>query len=347
MSTPTLPTPRFRATRLDQHGTTVFTFVLTAEQLVAFARVDRFGEKSDGVNRKFNEGHAIKIAQAMIEPDTVMLDAICGDLKGTWRYENGTLIGEGDAYLSIDDGQHRWAACGLLNPEERARWSFTVCATMGLDYETRQHIFRQQRLRRPIDARLDLAQRHRLDEWHSDAEREAYVLVLQLQSDPDSPLKGMIILDETVKRPYEHQHRTQGINANGLWQVLKSVMSKGSPLFVLSVEKRAEVARNMIRLASEIWPKAWCSPNHILSTARGINAVMMLLVSSPEFRGVIGDDFRIESLRNGLSYASSFNWTAGKHKNANVREITDGINNAIRNARQRALQSSDNVGVTA
>lgn len=330
--TPKLIVP---CTSFGQKDTRVYSFVLTAEQLLAVARVDRFGQSSDGVNRKFDERHALRIAEAMTQPGTVLLDAICGDLKGHVQFDGTRIVFNAGAYLSIDDGQHRFAALDLLNPEEQARWSFQIMATMGLDYEARLRIFRQQSRRKPIDARLDLAQRHRLDDWNSDAEREAYSLVLQLNSDPDSPLKGMIILDETTRRPYEHQHRAQGINASGLWQSIKSTMSKGSPLYPLSIEKRAEVARNMIRIASEVWPNAWNSQDHILSTARGINAVLMLIVSSPEFRAVIGDDFRVESLRDGLVLAKSFKWHKNNHKNASVREIVDGLNTSIRNARAR------------
>ncbi|HAC55960.1 TPA: hypothetical protein DCF80_00520 [Candidatus Saccharibacteria bacterium] len=273
----------------------------------------------------------------MTEPDTLLLDAICGDLQGRWTVRGGKLIPMDDtAVLSIDDGQHRWyAVTKLLNEQERARWSFTIVATMGLDYQTRLRIFRQQSQRRNIDAKLDLAQRHALDDWKTDAEREAYKLLLELNSDPNSPLKGMIILNETVKRSYEHQHRVEGINASGLWRSLKSAMSKGSPLFSLSVEKRVEVVRNMIRLASETWPSAWESPNHVLTTARGINAVLMMMVSSPEFRGVIGNDFRIESLRRGFNHAKRFRWNKDQHKHSDIREMTLGLNRVIAASRAR------------
>ncbi len=331
--------PTFRAAQVQQRNITVFTFTVKAEDLPNISRVERFGCSSEGVNRMYDERHALRIAEAMLQPDTVMLDSICGDLRGDWRYENGRLImGEG-AYLSIDDGQHRRGACEVLNPEELARWAFPVVATQGLDYEQRLKVFRQQRMRKPIDSRLDLAMRHKLGEWATDAERQAYELVLQLNSDTASPLKGMIILNETTKRPYEHQHRTEGINAAGLWASLKSVMSKGSPLFALSLEKRAEVALNTIFVASEIWPKAWKSNEHVLTTARGINAVIMLIVSGSNFRVKIGDDFRIESLRDGLQLASHFNWTAKAQKNVSQREMTAKLDEFIGRAHQRKLES--------
>jgi len=327
---------------LQQNGQNVYQFSLSAHDLAKYAQVDRWGDTADGVNRMLDERHAIDIAEALTSEDekvrAYMLEAILGDLKGTWRIEKNLLVPVNGAYLSIDDGQHRWwAITELLTDEERDRWTFPVTATMGLDYETRLRIFRQQRLRKKIDSKLDLAQRHALDEWKNPAEREAYNLLLSLNSDSGSPLEGMIILGETVRRTYEHQHRPEGINANGLWQTLKSAMSKGSPLYSLSIEKRVEVTRNMIWLAAETWPNAWKSKNHILTTARGINAVVMMMVSSPEFRGVIGDDFTVESLRKAFAYAKKFKWDVGSHKNSSPKEITEGLNRAIAAARTRGL----------
>lgn len=329
----------FKADRVCQRDVTVYTFTVSANDLPTISKVERFGETSDGVNRKYDEGHALEIAEAMLKPDTVMLDSICGDLKGNWTFDRGRLVAGEGAYLSIDDGQHRRGACEVLNPEERARWSFPVVATMGLPYETRLKVFRQQRMRKQIDSRLDLAMRHKLDEWGTDAERQAYELVLKLNSDPASPLKGMIILDETISRPYEHQHRTEGINAAGIWRSLKSVMSKGSPLYALSLEKRAEVALNMIFLASEVWEKAWKSDQHVLTTARGVNAVLMLIVSGPNFRIKIGDNFRIESLREALELASKFNWTSKALRNVGRREMTSKIDETIGRSHQRMLEA--------
>jgi len=328
----------FRANMVHQRDVAVYMFMVSADELVSVSKVERFGDSSDGVNRKYDEGHALKIAEAMLEPDTVMLDSICGDLKGDWTFERGRLIAGEGAYLSLDDGQHRRGACEVLNPEERARWSFPVVATKGLDYETRLKIFRQQKKRKSIDSRLDLAQRYKLNDWRTDAERQAYELVLKLNSDSASPLKGMILVDETVKRPYEDRHKTVGINANGLWSSLKSVMSKGSPLYAVSLEKRAEVALNMIFLASEVWRKAWQSDQHMLTTARGINAVIMLLVSGSNFRIKIGDNFRVESLRAALELGSKFNWTVRVNKNRGLKEITMLLDDTIGRSHQRQLE---------
>src|ERR1700761_5440773 len=107
----------YRANMVRQREVEVFTFTVSADDLPLISRVERFTDTSDGVNRKYDESHALEIAEAMLQPETVMLDSICGDLKGDWKYERGQLIAGPGAYLSIDDGQHRCGACEVLNPE--------------------------------------------------------------------------------------------------------------------------------------------------------------------------------------------------------------------------------------
>ena len=71
----TVANPQYAINVLQQKKHTVYSFVMSAEDLAKYAKVDRFGESSDGVNRKLDESHALKIATAMIESDSLMLDA--------------------------------------------------------------------------------------------------------------------------------------------------------------------------------------------------------------------------------------------------------------------------------
>ncbi len=314
-----------------QHGDPIYTFSLSAEDVVALSKVEHFGVDSNGVNRRFNEPHALKIAEAMTDHALVWMEPILGDLTGNWRFDEEKrrlTFGEG-AYISVDDGQHRRAALELLNPLEREHLSFNVTATMGLSFERRLKIFRMQKERRQIDARLDLAQRHRLNDWKHPLDREAYELVLQLNSDTTSPLRGMILLEEDESRPYEARHRPKGINAKGLHATVRSVIGGNSPLTNLSPEQRGNVILTLIRLAAEIWRKEWKSEQYVLTTARGINAILMLVVSSPNFRGAIGDNFTQESLRRGLELSRTFKWAASAQKNASVRQIVERLDQSI------------------
>lgn len=75
----------FAADMIRQREVQVFTFSVAGKDLPPLSRVERFSEVSDGVNRKYDQNHALDIAKSMLEPGTVMLDAICGDLRGDWQ----------------------------------------------------------------------------------------------------------------------------------------------------------------------------------------------------------------------------------------------------------------------
>ncbi len=323
---------------LTQREVTIYNFTLDAEAVMSLCKVERFGADPNGVNRRYDDRHALEIAAAMLDPNMLWPEPILGDLTGTWTHdsEDRKLCTE-SGYISIDDGQHRWAALSVLNPVERAKLQFTVQATMGLSFEQRLRVFRAQSNRKAIDPRLDMAQRHRLGDWKNPVDSEAYELVLKLSADITSPLRGMILLNEQEKRPYEGKHRPVGINSKGLHSTLRSVLGGSSPLSALSSQERARVVQDMIRLAAAVWPQEWSSDDHALTTARGINAILMLIVSSPNFRGAIGDNFSQESLERGLSLAKSFKWAAAGLRNISAREIVNRLDQSIgRTKRQMA-----------
>lgn len=312
-----------------QHGDKMYTFVLDAPKLLALCQIERFGEGTDGVERKLDENHALEIAAAMLDADVVWREPICGDLRGNWVFENGQLSYKDGAYISVDDGQHRCRGLELLNARERAQMQFTVTTTQNLPFERRLKIFRMQKERKPIDSTLDLAQRNRLGQWKHPLDEEAYNVVLRLNSDPASPLRGCILLDEQIKRPHEGRHRPSGLNAKGLHMTVRRIIGGHSPLRALSPQGRSDAILAMINLMADIWQRQWRSEHHILTTARGINSVLALLISSPHFRGVVGEDFSQSSLRTGLELAGSFDWAVHKNRNDSVARITDRLNQSI------------------
>src|SRR5262249_50020433 len=135
-------------TRLTQKGHSIFNFSLDGEELLRFCKVERFGEHSEGVNRQYDERHALRIAEAMLDPNVLFLEAVMGDLHGPWEYRDRNLVYQEGAYISVDDGQHRLGALEALNVEEQRSRTFTVLATQGLSYELRLKLFMQQQKRK-------------------------------------------------------------------------------------------------------------------------------------------------------------------------------------------------------
>jgi hypothetical protein len=339
--------PRFQVVVIQQGDHLAYVFSLSADELMTYGIVERYGEDELGVQRKLDEDHALDIAQYMIQPGSSMLENIEGDLRGNWKVEDGYLVGDADARISLDNGQHRWYACQFLDPEERVRWRWAAVATMGLSVEERLANFLQQDEARTVDGRLSLAMRYALvcapqiegrEPAMTDIERASYALVLHLNDDRDSPLLGQIQLEEQVKQPNERGHKEEGsgINAVPLFNAIKQLMGKSSPIFPLEAEERAKVIGSLIWAASEAWPKSWMKKDHILTTSRGLSAVLKLMVmTGSEFRVVVGNEFTFERMKHALLYAKSFKWHKNDCKNMSVNALAEELNKAIERGHKR------------
>lgn len=329
---------------VSQDDTILYCFKMKVRKILEWGVIERFGESEEGVNRQLNQDHALALAAALLggSAKALWLEPFCVALSGGWEFneKDSTLIGTNSAYLSIDDGQHRYEGFKTLQPEELDRFEFTVMGHLNLPFETRLRVFRMQGLRRPIDARLNLAQTHRLDAWKKPVDKEAYELVLRLNSDERSPLKGTVQLHESTRRSREdHGGTLNGVNAHGLYATLRTILGVKSPLSELPTsEERADVVINALHVASEVWPNAWRSERHILTTSRGINALLQLFIMGANFRSEIGKDFSPDTIRRGMSLGSTFDWTIGKNKNTGWRDIASRIDQSIqRNSRKRTL----------
>lgn len=327
----------------NQREEPLYQFFLTVEDLHSICRVERFHETTSGVQRKLDPKHVEEMVNAMIEnPEVLFMQNILGDLVGPWEYdeESSALIGGEEAYISIDDGGHRYEAFQVLNAEEQKRWMVSVMVTHNLPLERRMKLFWQQMEQKRLDPRLTYAQRHRINRWESDRDRECYELCIMLNGQPDSPLYQLILLDEQLKQPYEHRHRPIGINVMGLMTTLRPVLGVNSPLSQLSADRRAQVITTYLRIAKAIWPHEWKSEKHILTSAKGIRPLLQLFISSPNFRGALGDNFSPESLEHALRFAETYNWTETHNHKKTIAQIVEALDQSIaRNKNKQARES--------
>lgn len=316
-----------------QNGDTIYSFTLNADEVVARCRVERFNETRDGVNRLYDPDHAFEIAEAMKDQELLWMEPIMGDLQGPWTFADGRLIcAEDEGYISIDDGQHRRMALELLTADERAGLTFQVAATINLPLERRLAIFRMQDERKPLDRHMILQINDRLGSWESPVDQETYQILVALNGRPNSPLYQRVIMTETVRPKYRAQHQLEGIPAKGLFATIKRLIgsSSRSPLYRLSPERRYEVIESMLIAASEVWSRAWDKTDtHMLQSARGINSVLLLLVSSPNFRGLVGSDFSAKSIRAALECGKSFNWSREANRNQADKAIVMRLDQSI------------------
>ncbi len=324
-----------------QRGVIIYVAHVPARELVPMCQVDHYD--SGGVQRKINDSHVIHIAEAMSDKNTIWLDPVFGSLVGNWKFKEDMLVGDSDAMISLDDGQHRWKALGsgLLDDEEIAELQFEIKVTQGLDRDARLRIFRAQAERRRIDRRLDLAQRHELDEWPSSTHKHAYDVILALNTDPTSPIKGRVQLLDTPRRGY---HRCGGrdvmLPSSGLHSSLVIVFGRKSPLHSLDQRIQKRVIMDMIRISSQVWSSAWDSDKHILTTARGINALLRLCISGSAFRSVVGIDFLPEKIEEAFRYARRFRWAASNWQNRPTKVVSDSLNQCIESGLSRAMRNA-------
>lgn len=330
-----------KVTAVKQRGFTIYVAHIPAIQLAHLCRIDRFDE-GEGVQRQINDNHVLDIAEAMSNPKILWLDPWMGALIGDWKYERGKLIGTGNAVISLDDGQHRWKALstGILQNQEVAHLQFEIKMIQGLNREDRMRIFRAQSHRRGIDRRLDLAQRHALDEWKNDTHRHAYRVVLTLNSDPSSPLQGRVQLIDKATRPYERGGEEGAtIPSSGLHNSLVTVFGKKSPLHAFDQRTQERVIMDMIRIASKVWSHAWNSDKHILTTARGINAILRLCISGSNFRGIVGLEFSPENIQKAFECAARFHWTSNRWKNRGSKDLSDSLDQSIGDGLIKAMSA--------
>ena len=112
--------------REGQPGSELFTFVVGAEDLLQFAKVERFNEAAEGVERRLNYHHVRELVEFMRQPGANLSEPILGDLRGNWGFNPSRHVvsRNDDAVLMVDEGQHRLGALHLLSSEERSRWEF-------------------------------------------------------------------------------------------------------------------------------------------------------------------------------------------------------------------------------
>lgn len=317
--------------KIKQHEVTLFQFALQAEDIMKHCKVLRFGQDEMGVNRKYDEDHAIGISLSMTDPTIPWVEPLYGCPMGdSWQYTDGILMANGDAFICIDDGQHRYMALTLLKPEEREHIVMPVVVAQGLSYEERLRVFSMQGKRKVIASNLKLAIEDRLSSWRTDKQQEAYQLIRALAMDDSSPLKDHIELEEVVQKRVVGQYGAlEKIPASGLFSTLNTVLGYRSPLKRFNPEERQRIIFQIIREASRVWPTAWEGTGYTLRTSRGINALLRLIVSGPNFRGEVGNGFSDQSICRVLRFARTFDWSAEKQRQTRYEEIMNRLDQSI------------------
>lgn len=313
-----------RVTPIKQGELTIYSFPLTAKKLRELGVISRLHEQEGGIQRKLDEVKGGEIALAMVDPTVQWLDAIIVHLEplGSWCYERGSINYSDDFRLSVDDGQHRRYALDGLNDQELERLGeFSVTAAFALTFKQRFELFLQQEKRRHIDRNLQLEGRYLIDKWDAPSDKTAYGIVRALALNERSPLFDKVELEEVERRQIGVVHPK--LLAIGLNRSVKSAISNKSLLYGMDAKKQEDIMVRYLRIASEIWSDKWGKPSeYIISSARGVNSLLRLFVSSATFRLMLThNDFSDVRLRSVLLLASAFDWSVATNKNRSDRDL--------------------------
>lgn len=331
-----------------QPGSEVFTFVVKADDLLSFARVERFNEAEEGVQRRLHYSHVLKLADHMRQADAELNEPILGDLRGPWEVDDKKHVvrREDGAYLLVDEGQQRLAALHLLTLEERSRWEFEVTATVNTPYEVRLKRFIQQTKRLRLDTQLVLQILDRGDFFPDELSKASYQLAKRLATDGSSPLCGLIRLEEREPRKFPSRadaetltplagkvppatklrEETLGvINVTGILRDLRLVaVSVHSLLRFHKPDQQFEAICRLLAAAKEQWPEEWDDPkSYFLRRSYGIAALLQLFVVGQAFKSCLSVEgtkwspkasqkviaTSPEMIKRTLGYAKRYDWS--------------------------------------
>lgn len=309
-----------------------FNMQMTVAELMSVAQIDRLQETEGGVQRKQNARHVEGITRNLVDPDsgsTVSQNMIC-EIVGPYEYDEDALtltIPDGTR-LSLLDGGSRFESFRRMPPAKQRQIDVPLMVRADLTFSARLGAFQQQTQHRRVDPRHMLALTHAAGSWKNDLDQEIYELLLMMNGDPNSPLHGRISFQEE-ERNYSARHKPDGVNVVGLLPAFRKIFGSKSPLGRMDREQHAQYAKNLFNAARRTWPKVWTSDDHVVTSARGLKALIFLVTDSPAFVGVLGGDFSAEKIQSALDMASTYKWDTYHNKGKTVDQMISGINQSI------------------
>lgn len=344
--------------REGQPGSELFTFVVPAQDLLEFAKVERFNETSEGVERRLNYNQTLRLAEYMRTENASIPEPILGDLRGPWEFDHEKQVVrfKRGAKLLIDDGQHRISVLHLMDEEERGKWEFKVTATVNTPYQERLARFLQQTKRLKIDTQLILQLQDRGDLFPSKNAKVVYNLAKRLATEKDSPLFGLINLEERQpkKQPQgsdleslkpilgattpaeELRAKTVGmVNVTAIISHLQSAcFSVHSVLLNRNPEQKFDAIVYLLQAAEDVWSEEWRDPKqYFLRRAEGINGLLQILVRGDAFKqclriprdtsnkrvGQVEIILNRDAFKRVLDYGKDFRWSYQYYRKQEVR----------------------------
>ena len=109
----------------------------------------------------------------------------------------------------------------------------------------------------------------------------------------------------------------------------KALFSRESPFARKGEKERQQYIQDLFRAARNTWPAQWDDKDYILTTVRGMNALILLITDSVQYTNLIGKDFSADHIQAVIKMAAKYNWSLANNKGKSVEQIVDGLNRSI------------------
>lgn len=301
-----------KATKLRQKGTNLYQFKMTPVELAQIVYILRKSRnKPDALERKLIKSKVDSIKEAADEENVFFPNSIVINLDKTENLHvkplaesinvdsanvpiiaddvtiefnirrlhgkiaeqdiNKLLTDPTDKVGYITDGQHR--QLGLLLSNQANNIELNVVAFVGAEDKVAYKTFADiNEYQTKVTKTLLHHIRWEIEEFEEPSLEEAYELVLKLDKEDDSPLKGHIrIFEEDTGRWVSSPSITDWLS--------RYVMGVGKVLQNLSNKERLRILKNYFRAWEQLYPDQWNEDNrgeYVLTKAMGIRIMCTL-----------------------------------------------------------------------
>ncbi len=251
------------------------------------------------------------------KPNTFMRDPIQGCLYAAdgheWVFDEkrSVLIGEVETdpdkrldacFLTIDDGQHRFAALEMLSGDNRQHWNFAITAGKDMSLEERIQLFIQGEKRQRVAPRLLLQEQDATNTFINEATATAYRAAKSLNEASGSPLKGKIYFGQNSKVPKGM------ISVSSMMGQLQYAVGRNSRLIPYTRDQQKQALLNLFIAASQQWASHWGREDKTLGKHVGYLTLITLLTRSGNLHSLLNGDLSLESFKRAIEFAKGFKW---------------------------------------
>lgn len=258
---------------MEQPGGDLYTVVFSGRELVGLSKVLSRAKHERGVQRILVKSRARRIAKFYTEDDVILPNNVIGTISSEhFVHADGYVYLSPEMVNEVIDGQTRlWGFDDEYN-EDQIDFQILLTFIPNADDKKKAKIFYKiNKEQKKINPSLAFDLLEIMDDKSLDA--KISMLAKKLNSDSDSPFKGLI-------RVKENQEGLVGLShiVNKLSKFLKTTV--GEKFFVsalLDEDALYITVRNYFNAIKNTFPDEWGEPGYVLSKTLGIGAFMELL----------------------------------------------------------------------